>query len=89
LSLSRNVNLAELARMTEGYSGSDIKDIVQTAHIKVVREFFEKGNPNDRRGAPRPITQEDFLNIMERRRPSVSKDLVKSYELWSQQFTAF
>ncbi|MEM2122108.1 MAG: AAA family ATPase [Candidatus Bathyarchaeia archaeon] len=89
LSLSRNVNLAELARMTEGYSGSDIKDIIQTAHIRVVREFFERGNPNDRRVAPRPITQEDFLNIMERRRPSVSKDLVKSYELWSQQFTAF
>lgn len=89
LKLSKDVKLAELARITEEYSGSDIKDIVQTAHIKVVRELFEKGDPNDRKAEARPTTQSDFLQILQNRKPSVSKDLVKSYELWSQQFTAF
>jgi SpoVK/Ycf46/Vps4 family AAA+-type ATPase len=89
LKLSKDVKLAELARISEEYSGSDIKDIVQTAHIKVVRELFEKGDPNDRKAEARPTTQSDFLQILQSRKPSVSKDLVKSYELWSQQFTAF
>ncbi len=88
LKFSEDVNLEELARITDGYSGSDIKDIAQTVHIGVVREFFENGNPNDQKAGPRSITQNDFLRIIKKRNPSVSNDLVKSYMVWSQQFTA-
>ncbi|MEM4245807.1 MAG: AAA family ATPase [Candidatus Bathyarchaeia archaeon] len=88
LRLSGDVRLDELANLTEGYSGSDIRDIVQTAHIRVIREFFENGDPEDRRSGPRAITQRDFLEMIERRRPSVSTKNMSLFRSWSNQFNA-
>ena len=41
LKLDPSVDLVELAKRTEGYSGSDIKDLIVEAHNRVVREYFE------------------------------------------------
>jgi len=43
LRFNDNVDLPELARMTEGYSGGDIRDLFQSTHLKVVRSFFQHG----------------------------------------------
>ncbi len=88
LHLDDSVDFKQLAGITEGYSGSDIRDIVQTAHILVIREFFENGNAEDKRLSPRVVTQQDFTTIMEKRRPSVSPKNLTLFQAWSNQFNA-
>ena len=88
LKLARDVSLEELAEKTEGYSGSDVRDIIQAAHIKVVREFFENCDPEDRHAGPREIYRGDFMDIIEKRKPSVHKALLRNYEYWSKEFSA-
>ncbi|MEM3522762.1 MAG: AAA family ATPase, partial [Candidatus Bathyarchaeia archaeon] len=64
LELSEDVDFETLALLTEGYTGSDIRDIFQSVQIKVVREFFESGNPSDKRAKPRKIVMKDFEEVL-------------------------
>ncbi|MEM3382959.1 MAG: AAA family ATPase [Nitrososphaerales archaeon] len=88
LRLDSSVNLLELARMTEGYSGSDIKDICQAVQIRVVSELFDCGKALDKSLQPREITQNDFKEVLKTRRPSVSQEMIKAYINWSENFKA-
>jgi SpoVK/Ycf46/Vps4 family AAA+-type ATPase len=88
LNLSRQIDFAELATITEGYSGSDLRDLVQAVHLGVVREFFRSGKADDRRARLRTITTDDFRNVMNDRRPSVAKDSIVFYEKWFKEFKA-
>lgn len=83
ITLDSDVNLEELAKMTEGYTASDIKDIVQAAHIRVVKEMFEKNLPQ-----PRPVNMNDFEEVLKVRKPSVNQEMVKAYEVWHEKFKA-
>ncbi|MGC8556860.1 MAG: AAA family ATPase, partial [Fervidicoccus sp.] len=85
LNLSSDVDLDRLAQLTEGYSASDIRDIIQATHTLVIREFFEQKNGE---GEPRSITMEDFLNILKERKPSVDPLFVKRYDAWFEKFKA-
>ena len=88
LRVGNDVNFDELAKISGGYSGSDIHDIVQAVHLKVVREFFTKCNPNDPNAKLRPIVMKDFSDILIERRPSVSKEMLLRYENWYRDFKA-
>ncbi len=88
LTLSDDVKLDELAKITEGYTGSDIKDIVQAVQINVVRELFESGKALEADSKPRPITIDDFRQVIKQRKPSVSPELIKAYLKWSESFKA-
>ncbi len=88
LSLSDDVNPEDLVRLTDGYSGSDIRDGFQAAQIKVVREFFENGDPDDREAKPRRIMMKDFRDVFRVRRPSVDQNTIGFYQKWSEQFQA-
>ncbi|MEM2896779.1 MAG: ATP-binding protein [Candidatus Bathyarchaeia archaeon] len=88
LNLSDYIDFETLALLTEGYTGSDIRDIFQSVHIRVVREFFESGNPNDKKARPREITMSDFEEVLKRRRPSVSSEIMRSYKKWFESFKA-
>jgi SpoVK/Ycf46/Vps4 family AAA+-type ATPase len=81
--LDPNVNLEELANMTEGYTASDIRDIVQSAHMRVVKEMFER-NLHE----PRAITMEDFKEVLRVRKPSVNQEMIKAFEAWHEKFKA-
>ncbi|MGB9725143.1 MAG: AAA family ATPase [Fervidicoccaceae archaeon] len=85
LSLSEDVDIAKLVELTEGYTASDIRDVIQAAHLKVIREFFEKDLGN---GEPRKITMDDFMEILKIRKPSVDPLYVKRYEAWFEKFKA-
>ncbi|MFP3219647.1 MAG: AAA family ATPase [Candidatus Marsarchaeota archaeon] len=93
LRLADDVDLDELAAITDGYSGSDIKDICQSAQMKVVKEFFEEngaaglvaGSP---KGEPRPLAMSDFKDVISKRKPSVSKTMVALYEKWTAEHAA-
>ena len=78
----------ELAKMAEGYSASDIKDICQSVQLRVVNELFESGKAMDVQSNPRSITVADFKEILKIRKPSVSTDMIKGFIKWSDQFKA-
>ena len=87
------VRSTELAKLFDGYSASDIRDICQAAQLKKVHELFNSGHykePIDGEQALRPsiITMPDFRNIMTRRKPSVSTEMIRVYFKWSEEFKA-
>jgi vacuolar protein-sorting-associated protein 4 len=88
LKLASDVNLHELARLSEGFSGSDIRDVCQSVHLRVIGELFESGKANDKRAQPRSLSMKDFRDILEERKPSVSLDMVASYNRWFDAFKA-
>ncbi len=88
LTLGSDMDLYQLSRVSEGFSGSDIRDVAQSAHLKVVGEFFEAGKAKDKQAQPRPISMDDFRGILEARKPSVSVDMVASYNKWFDAFKA-
>ena len=87
LRLSPDVSLEELARLTEGFSGSDILDVCQSVQLKVNSEFFESGR-SDKISSPREINMQDFLEVLEKRKPSISKASLEVYEKWFNRFKA-
>jgi len=88
LTLAEDVSLEALAKLSEGYSGSDIKDICQGVQLRVVRELFKSGNALDKETTTRPITVADFKEIMRTRRPSVSPDMIRAYSQWASTYNA-
>lgn len=88
LGVSSDVDLGELARLTEGYSGSDIRDIIQDVNSRVIREFFKTGDFRDENAKPRPVTMKDLLEVLEARKSSVSPELLKSYTVWFDRYKA-
>src|SRR4030042_772702 len=88
LQLTTDVDLHELARISEGFSGSDIRDVCQSAQLKLIGEFFETGQANDKQATPRLLTMEDFKQILEERKPSVSLDMLSLYNRWFEAFKA-
>jgi SpoVK/Ycf46/Vps4 family AAA+-type ATPase len=88
LMLDEDVILEGLAKISEGYSGSDIKDICQGVQLRVVRELFKSGKALDKESQARPITMSDFKEVMKTRRPSVSPEASRAYGQWSNSFNA-
>jgi SpoVK/Ycf46/Vps4 family AAA+-type ATPase len=82
------LKLEELAKLGEGYSASDIKDICQAAQLRVVNELFESGMAMDTNSNPRSINSHDFKEIFKVRKPSVSAEMLKAYVKWGDQFKA-
>jgi SpoVK/Ycf46/Vps4 family AAA+-type ATPase len=82
------VDLNEVARLSEGYSGSDIRDICQAVQLRVVSELFESGRISDMKARPRPITMDDFRYVISRRKPSITQEMIKAYEVWAENFKA-
>ena len=88
LQLAPDVDLHEAARLSEGFSGSDIRDVCQAAHLKLIGEFFESGQAANRQAKPRSIRMNDFRQILEERKPSVSLDMLSLYNRWFEAFKA-
>jgi len=88
LQLETDVDLHELARISEGFSGSDIRDVCQSAQLKLIGEFFETGQANNKQPKPRALTMEDFKLILEERKPSVSMEMLSLYNRWFEAFKA-
>ncbi len=83
-----SLKIDELAKLSESYSASDIKDICQSAQLRVVNELFENSDPLDESAVPRALNLADFKELIKVRKPSVSSDMVRAYMRWSEQFKA-
>jgi SpoVK/Ycf46/Vps4 family AAA+-type ATPase len=88
LQIAEDVDLHELARLAEGFSGSDIRDVCQSAQLSLIGEFFETGRAMDKEAKPRLLTMDDFRKILEERKPSVSLDMLSQYNRWFEAFKA-
>jgi hypothetical protein len=88
INVDPGISLEDLSRISEGYSGSDIRDICQGGQLRVVRELFETGKALDKSVQPRPIVMSDFKEIMKSRKPSVSPEMLRAYANWAEQYKA-
>lgn len=88
LNTESSLKIEELAKLAEGYSASDIKDICQSVQLRVVNELFESGKAMEANANPRPIGTTDFREMLKIRKPSVSVDMIRAYIRWSDQFKA-
>ena len=83
----------DLAKLFEGYSASDIKDVCQSAQLKAVHELFDSSSyhePIEGQDLPQPknLTMIDFRQIKTQRKPSVSMEMIRAYYKWSEEFKA-
>ena len=93
LNMSIRVNSHTLARTFDGYSASDIRDVCQSAQLKVVNELFNQPDykqpiEGDELSKPRELVMNDFKEIKLKRNPSVSPDMIKGFHMWSEQYQA-
>ena len=88
LNVDGTLRVEELAKISEGYSASDIKDICQSVQLRVVNELFESGMAMEDGTNTRAISMSDFREILKIRKPSVSIDMIRAYMRWSDQFKA-
>ncbi len=68
--LADDVNLEELAKMTEGYTGADIAAVCREAAIIALREEFKV----------RPVQMKHFLKALKVVPPSLTKEDIERYE---------
>ncbi len=93
LRTSYKVSISDLAKLFDGHSASDIKDVCQAAQIKTVHEIFNAPDyhepvEGEEPTQPRELTMNDFKEIMARRKPSVSTEMIRAYHKWSEEFQA-
>ena len=72
LNVDGTLRVDELAKIGEGYSASDIKDICQSVQLRVVNELFESGKAMEDGTNPRAINMTDFREIFRIRKLSVT-----------------
>ncbi|KAH9771618.1 AAA domain-containing protein [Citrus sinensis] len=90
-SLESGFQFNELANATEGYSGSDLKNLCIAAAYRPVQELLEeerKRGKNDAAPVLRPLKLEDFIQSKAKVGPSVAYDAASMNELrkWNEQY---
>ncbi|VFQ97524.1 unnamed protein product [Cuscuta campestris] len=86
-SLSKE-DIDSVCKLTEGYSGSDMKNLVKDASMGPLREVLQRGVEITklRKEDIRPVSLQDFKNSLQEVRPSVSLNELGVYEVWNKQF---
>lgn len=73
--LAKDVDLKELARRTEGYTGADIEAVCKEAALNALREDIKA----------KEVKMEHFEKALKKIGPSVTKDMVKYYEKFEER----
>ncbi|EAZ36337.1 hypothetical protein OsJ_20663 [Oryza sativa Japonica Group] len=88
--LESDFRFDELANATEGYSGSDLKNLCIAAAYRPVHELLEeeKGGVSGTKISLRPLKLEDFVQAKAKVSPSVAFDATSMNELrkWNEQY---
>jgi SpoVK/Ycf46/Vps4 family AAA+-type ATPase len=88
LKMDPELKLDDLAKMTDGYSGSDMRDICQAVQLRVVAELFDQPGAESHDAQPRAIDLNDFKEVLRSRKPSVSNEMLRAYANWAENFKA-
>ncbi|MEM1921775.1 MAG: AAA family ATPase [Desulfurococcaceae archaeon] len=78
-----NVDIDKLAEMTENYSPDDIRKIVKEIQSEIAEAYYEKNS-----NGQRVLKTEDFIKVIEKRKPSIDPQLLESYEIWFKKYGA-
>jgi len=87
--LAEDVNLDELARKTDGYTGADIASLANTGVMLALREHISKAkDPEDakKRAKGLKVAKRHFDEALQKIKP-MSTDELKMYERFSEQFS--
>ncbi|WP_297552737.1 CDC48 family AAA ATPase [Thermococcus sp.] len=89
--LAEDVNLEELAKRTEGYTGADIEAVVREAAMLAMRRALQEGiiKPGMKADEIRrkvKVTMKDFEEALKKIGPSVSKETMEYYLKIQEQF---
>ncbi len=85
--LADDVDLAELAELTVGYTGSDIRLVCREAAMEPVRELMaEAEEPPEGPVELRPVEKADFVKALRKIRPVVKPEDVRRYLEWARRF---
>lgn len=89
--LSPDFEFEKLASATEGYSGSDLKNLCIAAAYRPVQELLEKEKKESTNGVPqvlRRLNLDDFIQSKAQVGPSVAYDATSMNELrkWNEQY---
>ena len=89
--LAEDINLEELAKKTEGYTGADIEAVVREAAMLAMRRALQEGiirpgmKADEIRGKVK-VTMKDFEEAMRKIGPSVSEETMEYYRRMEEQF---
>uniref|UniRef100_A0A673LIM7 Fidgetin-like protein 1 n=1 Tax=Sinocyclocheilus rhinocerous TaxID=307959 RepID=A0A673LIM7_9TELE len=78
--------LSQLARMTEGYSGSDLTSLAKDAALGPIRELRPEQVRNMPADKMRDICFSDFVDSLKRIKRSVSPQTLDQYVCWNRQY---
>ncbi|XP_049279721.1 spastin isoform X1 [Anopheles funestus] len=81
-----DADLAHLAQLTDGYSGSDLTALARDAALEPIRELNVEEVKNMDPTKLRSIRESDFHNSLKRIRRSVASHSLAAYEKWLQDF---
>ena len=87
--MTEDVNLDEMARKTDGYTGADIASVANTAVMLALREHISKAkDPEDakKRAKGLKVAKRHFEEALQKIKPMSSEEL-KMYERFSEQFS--
>ena len=90
--LDNKVDLKELARMTDGYVGSDIEAICREASIMALREKITPGMDREESKKIKDsivITMDNFDSAMTRVKPTTSSGKLQDYEKLASEFARY
>lgn len=86
-----DLNIEEIARRLDGYSGADITNVCRDACMMVMRRRIQGLTPEQIRSLSKeeldlPVTFDNFLEAMRKINKSVSPEDLRKYEKWMAEF---
>lgn len=84
-SLTEN-DFNEISRLSEGYSGADIKNLCSDAALEPIRSINFSQIENIQASQVRSLAMEDFGKALKRVRPSVSQADLVQYISWDETY---
>ncbi|XP_035435963.1 fidgetin-like protein 1 [Spodoptera frugiperda] len=79
-------HVSEIANLTEGYSGADMKSLCSEAAMGPIRSVPLSQIVSIDRNKVRPVCIQDFINALQRVKPSVSQDDLGQYVKWNNTY---
>ncbi|KAH8667548.1 putative ATPase family gene 2 protein [Tricladium varicosporioides] len=76
MDMADDVDIPELARLTEGYSGAEMVGVCQTACDEVIEKC-------ESTGVELQVHMEDFLSAIKQVKRQITPELIRGYERWA------